>query len=230
MLVDKHKGPNPGITAIVYVVLLAMSLISFFSLSHGSAWPMPLGPVDVSQSIFLNFPDALLANAFFGFGTAFPLGLFTAAVASRLSFLGVRATGVSIALFGGVAAAVFVALSSISTWVLSQPGIAVNKELMHALQLFGFLNGGPAFAVSMGLLMAGISVPALILRLTPRWIAIQGLVLAAFGVLSTLSLVYFPLMYLLPAVRFGSMIWMIAIGFSLPKSTPVHAQAQGFSA
>ena len=224
MLVDKHKGPNPGITAIVYVSLFALSLISYFSLSNGSGYPMPLGSVDASQLIILQHPDALLANAFFGFGTAFPLGLFTAAVTSRLSFLGVRATGVSIALFGGVAASVFVALSSISIWVLSQPGIAVDKELMHALQLFGFLNGGPAFAVSMGLLMAGVSVPALLLRLTPRWMAILGLVLAALGVLSTFSLVFFPLMYLLPAVRFGSMVWMIAVGFTLPKTTPVHVQ------
>lgn len=223
MLADTHKGPNPGITAIMYVVLFILSLVTYFTLSQGNGYPMPLGPVDKSQEIFLHYPHALLANAFFGFGSAFPLGLFTAAVTSRLSFLGVRATGVSIALFGGLSAAVFVALSSISTWVLSQPGIAVNREVLHTLQLFGFLNGGPAFAVSMGLLMAGVSVPALLLRLTPRWIAIQGLVLAALGVLCTLSLVFFPLVYLLPAVRFGSMIWMIAVGFSLPKTMPVHA-------
>lgn len=223
MLIDKHKGPNPGITAIVYLGLFALSLICYFSLSNGNGYPIPFGPVEKSQSIILGYPGAMLANAFFQFGTAFPLGLFTAAVTSRLSFLGVRATGVSIALFGGVAASVFTVLSAISTCVLSQPGIAENRDLMQALQLFGFLNGGPAFAVSMGLLMAGVSVPAYILKLTPRWMAIQGLVLAAFGILSTLSLVFLPFTYLLPAVRFGSMVWMIAIGFSLPKTVPVHA-------
>jgi hypothetical protein len=223
MLVDTHKGPNPGITAIVYIVLLILSLVTYFTLSDGSAYPMPMGPVDQSQDIFLRYPHALLVHAFFGFASAFPLGLFTAGVTSRLSFLGVRATGVSIAFFGGLTASLFVALSSISTWVLSQPGIAVNREVLHAFQLFGFLNGGPAFAVSMGLLMAGVSVPALLLRLTPRWMAILGLVMAAIGVLCTLSLVFFPMVYLLPAVRFGSMIWMIAVGFSLPKRMPVHA-------
>lgn len=223
MLVENHKGPNPGITAIVYTGLFALSMICYFSLSHGNGYPIPFGPVERSQSIFLQYPGALLANAFFQFGTAFPLGLFTAAVTSRLSFLGVRATGVSIALFGGIAASVFVAISSICTWVLSQPGVAENRDLMHAIQLFGFLNGGPAFSVSMGLLMAGVSVPALLLKLTPRWIAIQGLVLASFAILSTLSLVFFPFTFLLPAVRFGSMVWMIAVGFSLPKSMPQRA-------
>lgn len=223
MLVEKHKGPNPGITAIVYTGLFALSLICYFSLSHGSGYPIPFGPVEQSQSIFLHYPGALLANAFFQFGMAFPLGLFTAAVTSRLTFLGVRATGVSIALFGGIAASVFAVISAICTWVLSQPGIAENMDLMHAFQLFGFLNGGPAFSVSMGLLMAGISVPALLLKLTPRWMAIQGLVLASFGILSALSLVFFPITWLLPAVRFGSMVWMIAVGFSLPKTMPMHA-------
>lgn len=223
MLVEKHKGPNPGITAIVYTGLFALGMIGYFSLSHGNGYPIPFGSIETSQKIFLQYPEAILANSFFQFGTVFPLGLFTAAVTSRLSFLGVRATGVSIALFGGIAASVFVAISSISTWVLSQPGVAENAALMHAIQLFGFLNGGPAFAVSMGLLMAGVSVPALLLKLTPRWMAIQGLVLATFGILSALSLVFFPITYLLPAVRFGSMVWMIAVGFSLPKTMPLHA-------
>ncbi len=106
MLVDTHKGPNPGITAIVYIVLLILSLVTYFTLSNGSTYPMPMGPVDKSQDIFLRYPHALLVHAFFGFASAFPLGLFTAGVTSRLSFLGVRATGVSIALFGGLTASV----------------------------------------------------------------------------------------------------------------------------
>lgn len=222
MVVDQHKGPHPGITAIVYVALFALSLITYFSLSHGTGYPIPFEPAVRSQEIFLQHRQAILVNAFFQFGSAFPLGLFTAAVTSRLSFLGVRATGVSIALFGGVAASVFVAISAISTWVLAQPGVAENIDVMHAIQLFGFLNGGPAFSIGMGLLMAGISVPALLLKLTPRWMAWQGLVLAGFAMLSTLSLVFFPFTFLLPAVRFGSFVWMIAMGFSLPKTSPVR--------
>lgn len=222
MVVDQHRGPHPGITAIVYVALFAVSLITYFSLSHGTGYPIPFAPAAESQEIILRYRHALLANAFFQFASAFPLGLFTAAVTSRLSFLGVRATGVSIALFGGVAASVFIAISGISTWVLAQPGIAENIDVMRAVQLFGFLNGGPAFSVSMGLLMAGVSVPALLLKLTPRWMAWQGLVLAAFGILSTLSLVAYPFTFLLPAVRFGSFVWMIAMGFSLPKTLPVR--------
>jgi len=221
-VVDKHRGPNPGITAIVYVLLFALSLITYFALSNGAGYPIVFGSVEESQQIVLQHSKAMLANAFFQFGTAFPLGLFTAAVTSRLSFLGVRATGNSIALFGGIAASIFIAVSSMSTWVVAQPGVAENKDLLHVLQLFGFVNGGPAHVVGIGLLMAGISVPSLILKLTPRWVAWLGLVLGACGVLSALSLVFFPFSYLIPVTRFGSFIWMIATGFTLAKTRPVR--------
>jgi hypothetical protein len=46
-------------------------------------------------------PERLLTE----FGSAIPLGLFTATAVSQLQFLGVRAAGTSIALFGGFATA-----------------------------------------------------------------------------------------------------------------------------
>jgi len=45
-------------------------------------------------------------------------------VTSRLRFLGIDVAGVSIALFGGVAASILLALSALSGWTLSQLGIA----------------------------------------------------------------------------------------------------------
>ena len=217
---DRHRGPHPGILAIIYALLFIVSLVLYGILSHGAQFPRPFGPLQTAQQIYLQFPDAVRINALFQFGAAIPLGLFTAAVTSRLSFLGVNVTGVSIALFGGIAASVLFMLSGLSGWMLSQPGVANDVNIMHAIQLFGFGCGGTAFTVAFGLLMAGISVPCLFGGYTPKWLAWFGLILAGLAELSVLSLVAPQAVYLFPLVRFPSFIWMIGTGFTLIKKRP----------
>lgn len=216
---SKHHGPHPGVLAIVYTILFAAGLISFGILSHGAEFPRPFGS-SAAQDTFLKFPEAIRINAFFQFACAIPLGLFTAACTSKLSFLGVKATGVSIALFGGMAAALFFMLSGLCGWVLSQPGIAGDLSVMRAIQLLGFGSGGIAFTAALGLFMAGISVPCLFGGYAPKWVAWLGLILAGIAELSTLSLVIPQAVLLLPVVRFPSMIWMLAMGFSLQANLP----------
>ncbi|WP_433781193.1 hypothetical protein ACQPX6_15945 [Actinomycetospora sp. CA-101289] len=67
------------------------------------------------------------------------------------------------------------------------------------------------------LLLAGVAVPALILRLVPRWLAITGIVLAAFGVLATLSVAVLAVAPALPVVRFGGLLWFLAVSVALPR-------------
>ena len=215
---NKHRGPHPGMLATIYSLLFILGLVSYSVLSHGATYPRPQGVLEEAQRVFLNFPDAVRFNALFQFGAAIPLGLFTAAVTSRLSFLGVNVTGVSIALYGGIGASLFLILSGICTWVLSQPGIAGDVAVMHALQLLGFGCGGVADIVTFGLLMAGISVPCLFGGYTPRWLAWMGLILAGLAMLSTLSLVIPQFTFLFPIVRFPGCIWMIGTGFTLRKN------------
>ncbi|GGB12778.1 hypothetical protein [Puia dinghuensis] len=190
----KHHGPHPGIVAIVYSLLLALTVISY------------------------NIPGATRINALFQFGAAIPVGIFTAAVTSRLHFLGVNVTGVSIALYGGIAASVLLILSGLSTWASTQPDIANDTPVVHALQHLGFGCGGYAFIVMLGLMMAGISVPSLFGHYNPRWLVWLGLVLAGFAELSTLGLIVPQLVWLLPVVRIPSVIWMIGTGFTLRKT------------
>jgi hypothetical protein len=222
---NKHRGPHPGIVATIYTLLFILGLVLYRVLAHGAPYPRPLGVLEDAQRIFLQFPDALRFNALFQFGAAIPLGLFTAAVTSRLSFLGVNVTGVSIALYGGIAASVFLLLSGICTWVLSQPGVAGDLAVMHALQLLGFGFGRVADIVTFGLLMAGISVPCLFGRYTPRWLAWMGLILAGLAMLSTLSMIMPQLSLLFPIVRFPGCVWMIGTGFSLTKNRTVPARS-----
>jgi hypothetical protein len=71
--------------------------------------------------------------------------------------------------------------------------------------------------VFLGLLLAGIAVPALLLGLLPRALAIAGLVIAAVAELSFLSLVVPALAVLLPLARIPGLIWLVAAGFLLPR-------------
>jgi hypothetical protein len=54
----------------------------------------------------------------------------------------------------------------------------------------------------------------------PAWthVVVSGLLLAACGELSWLSLVFPNLLFFIPLTRFPGVLWLIAIGFLLPRS------------
>jgi hypothetical protein len=123
-----------------------------------------------------------------------------------------------ITLFGGFAGSVFCTISALLQWVLAQPGVASQAEMTRAVHLLVFATGGVGFVVAFGLLLAGVSVIAWFTKILPRWLVWAGLVLAAVAELSSLSLVFGPISYLLPVARFVGLVWMIATGFLLPRS------------
>src|SRR5262245_23375861 len=117
----RHAGPNLLVVAIVYTLLFALGLSLSTWLAGGQHYPSPFG-LDSSR-YFRDHADAVRLLSFFQFGCAIPLGIFTATAVSRLRFLGVDVAGVSIALFGGFAAALFLALSALASWVIAQPAV-----------------------------------------------------------------------------------------------------------
>jgi hypothetical protein len=66
------------------------------------------------------------------------------------------------------------------------------------------------------LLIAGISVPGLILGLLPRLVAWTGLAIALVAEVTTLALIWPGLSPLLPLARFTGLIWLIVAGAMLP--------------
>jgi hypothetical protein len=162
--------------------------------------------------------DAVRVAAFFQFGSAIPLAILTATVYARQLRLGVRVPGPVISLVGGTLAAVSLLVSSFATYVESRPEITTDAPVVHALAFLSFAAGGPGYVVGLGLLIAGIAVPAFILRLVPRWLAGTGLALAVLAELTWLSLLLEPVQYLLPVGRFLGGLWLIAAGFTLPRS------------
>lgn len=212
-----HRSPPPGIVAVVFVLFFAASIVANMVMTGGAPYPTPYLSIEQLQDYYTRFPDAIRMAAFLQFGAVPPLGIFTATVVSRLLFHRINVAGVYIALFGGVAAAVFLGVSSLSAWALSQPGVATDTGAMRAVQLIAFATGGVGHTVTLGLLLAGVSVPSLVFGLMPRWVAWLGLIIAAICVLSVFSMLFPAVSILLPLGRFPAYLWLIAAGFALPK-------------
>jgi hypothetical protein len=222
-----HRGPHPGMLAILYMVLFCAGLYPvtlFYKLPY---WPSPLEPDSVIVPFFQTQGGRVLLCMFLQLGGMICLGLFTATIVSRLHFLGARAAGVYIALFGGFLVVFDSMAGTMAMWALLRPGVAAHPDVLLALYYLGYGLGGPGFSIPMGLLMAGVSVTAAFMKLLPKWVIVLGLILAAAGELSWFHLLVFPkLIFLIPLVRFPGMIWIIAVGFLLPKSRrPASAEA-----
>jgi hypothetical protein len=220
-----HQGPPLSVLAIVYVLLFVASQVVNSLMTSGPQNLNPYNPIEQAQLYYTQYAYGIRVFALFLFATMIPLGLFTATAVSRLRFHRINAAGVHIALFGGVTAAIFLGISGLFTWSLSQPGVATDVGAMRVAQLLSFASGGFGHVAAVGLLMAGISIPCLFTRLIPRWICWLGLIVAAICELSILSMIFPQLSILLPLGRFPSLIWLIAVGFTLPKvrrSTDEH--------
>jgi hypothetical protein len=221
----RHRGPSLTAVAAVYAIMVLSGILAPMMMAGGQHFPSPFEP-DATRW-FSEHGGAALTSAFFLFGSAAPLAIFTASATSRLQFLGMKVAGIHIALVGGVAASVALATSAFAVWVLAQPGIAEVTGLGRALHLFAFVAGGPGFAIPFGLLLSGIAVVGGLQRFIPRWLMWIGLVLAAVAELAVFALVFMPAAFLLPVARFLGMFWLIGAGAALPKSRRARAASMG---
>src|SRR5579872_4473613 len=96
-----HKGPPLGIVATIFVLLFLGGLYAVTMFGGRPVFPGPSEPLNVITTFFERRSSAVLLCAALHFGASIPLGIFTATAVSRLRFLGVRAAGAEIALFGG---------------------------------------------------------------------------------------------------------------------------------
>lgn len=213
---QRHASPPLGLVAIAFTVLFCAGLYPVTMFGGMPYFPGPWEPPARIVSYFQQRPDAVLLCAFLQFGSAVPLGIFTASIVSRLRFLGVTAAGPFIALFGGFSAAMIAFVNAALLCAVVHPSVAQDGPLTIAIYYFGYALGGPGYAVTFGLLLAGVSIPVLMRRLTPRWIPILGLVLAVCGELGWLNLMIPSTLFFIPLTRFPGFVWMIGIGFALP--------------
>jgi hypothetical protein len=193
-------------------------------MTKGAPYPIPYHPIDEIQAYCVRFTEVMRIASFLQFGASI-LGLFAATVVSRLQFHRVTVAGVQIALFGGLSASLFLAVSSLGTWVLSQSGIAIEAGAMRTVELLAFATGGFGNVAATGLLLAEVSVPALFWKLMPSWACWFVLVVAGIAEVSTISIVFPSLSVLLAVARFASLIWVLTAGFTMPKNRRVITPA-----
>jgi hypothetical protein len=223
---SRHAGPPPGIVAAAYTLLFLAGLYPVSPLGGKPAFPAPGQSLNEIVAFFQARPSAVLLCTALQFGAAIPLGIFTATVVSRLRFLGVRAAGTYIALFGGFATAFNMMASASILWTLTYPGNTTQPVLVQALYGLAFAFGGPGFSVPFGLLLAGVSVKSGFAKLLPKWIVVLGLALAIAGELSWFAILFPKTIFLIPLTRFPGFIWLIAVGFALPNRRVINHESQ----
>jgi hypothetical protein len=214
----RQRGPALGVVAAVSLALLVAALAC--SAALGGVVPSPFGDPATILRYVGGEPDALRVSSVLVFGSSVPFVVYAATVSARLRQLGVTAPGATIALAGGIVAGAALATSGLLQWVLSRPEVSGSEPVVRALHDLAFLAGGPAHVVFLGLLLAGIAVPGLLLGLLPRSTAWAGLVIAGLAELSFLALVWPPLGILLPIARFPGLLWLVVAGVQLPHQRP----------
>ena len=219
-----EAGPPLPFVAAVSLVLFMASIVVPLLVGDGRGYPPPETTEPEFRAYLAANADAVSYAALFQFASSVPLAVFTASAVARLHALGVRAAGPSIGLAGGVLASAALATSACMQWVLSRTSPADSPELLQALRDLTFVVGGPWCVVALGLLMAGIAVPAAFYGLLPRPVWITGIALALVGELTTLTLATTAAAYLIPIARFGGLGWLVAAGALLPadSAAPPH--------
>lgn len=208
----RHMGgaPLPPL-AVAYVVLAVTGIV----VPPAVAGVAPYSSDARLLDFYAHHAGSAHLSAFFVLASAVPFAVFTAVASHRVGAAGLDVPGRLIALVGGTAAAILLALSGLATLALTQPHVADSPAVVRALQGLAFATGGPGFVVFSGLLLAGISVPALVVCLAPAWVGWLGLVLAAVCELASLVAASDAFTLLLPIGRFGAMVWLLAVALTL---------------
>lgn len=200
--------------SLICVGLLFGGLV--IGVAIGGLMPLPYASAAAVTAYVHAHPVAVHVIAVAMFGASVPLAIYAATASARLRQLGVTAPGATIALTGGTLAAGALGLAGLVAWTLSIPEVGADNAVVRAFYYLVFLLGGPGHIVALGLLVAGMAVPALILGLTPRPIAWIGLVTGAFAELTTLVLVWPQLGVMLPIARIMALLWLVVAGALLP--------------
>lgn len=219
----QQGGPPLAVLAAVSAALLVAGIA--LSAALGGVFRSPFGDAAAIGEYFRTQSDAVKASGVLVFGSSVPLAIYAATASARLRQLGVTAPGATIALAGGLLSAGSLSLSGLLQCTLARPAVRVDEPLVRALQDLAFLTGGPAHVVFLGLLVAGLAVPGLLMGLLPRRVALVGLVIAALAEATALVLIWPVLSVLLPIVRFPALAWLIAAGLLLPHRAARRATA-----
>lgn len=200
------------VSAGLFVVSLLVGLVA-----SGKVYASPFVDDAVSAAFFAEHGAAIQWVAFCQFGSAIALVIATAAIGSWLRGFAPASTQL-IAVGGGVVAAALLALNSLVQWTLSHPGVIADDATRRGLHYLFFGLGGFGHVAAVGLLVGGVSLACLRAGVLPKWFTVTSLVVAVLAVLSPLTFVGESLTMLIPLGRFPTLVWLVAIGFLLPRA------------
>jgi hypothetical protein len=205
----RRGGPPLLAPALAFAVLTVTAIL----INH--AVPHPGSGAATVLAYHRDHATALRIGGLLQFAAAIPLAIWAGTVSQRLRLLGVNAPGPTLGLAGGLLAAAFLGLSGLLAWAGSG-AVDGDAALARTLADLTFATGGPGHVVPLALLVAGVAVPVLLVRLVWAPLAWTGLVIAAVGMISTLTLAWLSLAVTLPVARFGAIAWILAISVVLP--------------
>lgn len=209
------RRPQGGPPLVVPVLAYGALMVAAVILSARS--PQPSASAAAVLGYDRTHHGALELAGCLGFAAALPLAIWVATTYRRLrTNLGVTAPGAVIGLAGGLLAAASLALTGLLNWTSAQTTASGDPALARALADLSFATGSAGFVAPLGLLIAGVAVPSLILRLVSRPLAWAGLMVAAVGELSTFALLTSALDVTFPVGRFLGLAWLIAVSLALP--------------
>lgn len=144
------------------------------------------------------------------------LGLFAEAVAGLATGAQPGRRLATIARVGGFLSVLTLTASALTSLHLTRPGVAKSKKA-PALHRRAFLAGGPLHGPGIGLLMGALGVAGLRTHRLPRWLSYAAVGNAAAGVLTPVSLIVKPAVWLIPASRFPGLLLAAGAGVALSR-------------
>ncbi len=209
---SREGGPPLLVPALAFGVLTVTGAVL------GAGVPRPVATATEVLTYDIGHTTVIGVAAAVVFGSTFSLVICAVTLYRRLRRLGVLAPGPLMGLAGAILAAAALAASTLFSWTATQTAGLGDPALARALTTLSFASGGIGFVAPFGLLIAGIAVPALILRLLPAALAWAGIIVAVLAMLTPFALISDVLYPLLPIGRFGGVLFLVAAAALLPRS------------
>jgi hypothetical protein len=208
-----HRTGAPLLPPVLsYAVLTVLAAVLPAAIAGEAPWSSDAALLD----FFTHHRDAAHAGAFLTAGAAIPFAVLTAVATTRLRTLGYDVPGRMIAQIGGTIAAGLLTLAGLCELAITAPHVSDSPAAIRSLEALSVAAGGPGFVGFAGLLVAGPAIPCLLDNLIARPLAWTGLVVAGMCELAALAIAFPGLDVLVPIGRFGSLAWLVVLGFVLP--------------
>ncbi|GAA4986993.1 hypothetical protein GCM10025792_38620 [Pseudonocardia tropica] len=217
-MIDDHRtvpaGPPLPVPAVAFAVLTGVAAVL------GAAGPRPDTPPAEVLALARAHAGAMGAGSAALLGSAIPLVVLAATAVRRVERAAPSAPGPLMALAGSVLAAASLSVAALAGWagaVVAPYGDAVLAKLLAAVW---FGAGGPGFVVPLGLVLLGLAIPVVAGGGAPRVIGWLGVVVGVCA-LATVLAPAAPVLYpLLPVGRFGGVVVLLALAFTLRDPLP----------